>query len=479
RWAQVRQIFDAAIERQPPEWPAFVRQACGADDELRKEVQALLISYSKSDDFLSRPAVDWSRTMITGEDIVEDYPVGYRVGPYRLHNCLGRGGMGSVYAAARADSEFDQKTAIKFVRRGMDTTEILRRFRVERQVLANLDHPNIARLIDGGSTPDGLPYLVMEFVEGRPIDQYCEAHRLTVTERLTLFRAVCAAVHYAHQNLIIHRDIKPSNILVTRDGVPKLLDFGIAKLLRPDLSTLSTMPTMPHLRPMTLFYASPEQAKGDSVTTSTDVYSLGVLLYKLLTAKLPYRVPENSPAAIHKAICEMEAEKPSHAIFREDDPSDTEPIPAATQKLESVAAPLREKDRSKLRRKLRGDLDVILLKALRKEPGRRYTSVEQFSEDIGRYLAGQPVIARKDTFGYRAAKFLARHAAAVVAGTIAVLALLAASIASFYSVRAVRQERERAERQLIDADLRMGDLERGLGQVDEAKKSYERALAAA
>jgi len=479
RWAQVRQIFDAATERQPHEWPAFVRQACGADDGLRKEVQALLVSYSQSDDFLSRPAVDWSRTLITGEDFAEDYPAGHRVGPYQLQNCLGRGGMGSVYAAERADREFDRKVAIKFVRRGMDTMEILRRFRTERQVLASLDHPNIARLIDGGSTPEGLPYLVMEFVEGRPIDQYCETHRLTVTERLTLFRSVCAAVQYAHRNLIIHRDIKPSNILVTKDGVPKLLDFGIAKLLRPDSTTLSTMPTMPHLRPMTLFYASPEQARGESVTTSTDVYSLGVLLYKLLTAKLPYRTPEHSPAAIHKAICEMPAEKPSSAIFREDDPSGAEPIPAATQKLESAALPPREKNRNKLFRKLRGDLDMILLKALRKEPGRRYISVEQFSEDIGRYLTGQPVIARKDTFSYRSAKFIARHKAGVGAGAAALLALIAASAASFYSVRAVGLERTRTERQLIEADLRVGDLERGLGDPAAAKKSYETVLATA
>ena len=479
RWAQVRQIFDAALERQPREWPDFVRQACGGDDALRKEVQALLISYSKSDEFLSKPAVDWSRTLIAGEDVVEDHPAGHRVGPYQLQGCLGRGGMGSVYAAARADREFHQKVAIKFVRRGMDTTEILRRFRMERQVLASLNHPNIARLIDGGSTPDGLPYLVMEFVEGRQFDQYCEERKLTVTERLNLFRSVCSAVQYAHQNLIIHRDIKPSNILVTKEGVPKLLDFGIAKLLRPDSTTMENIPTMPNFRPMTLFYASPEQARGEAVTTSTDVYSLGVLLYKLLTAKLPYRVPKNSPASIQKAILEMEAEKPSHAIFREDSPSDAEPIPSATQKLEAVTEPPRQKDRHKLRRKLRGDLDMILMKALRKEPERRYVSVEQFSEDIGRYLSGQPVIARKDTVGYRSAKFVWRHKAGVAAAGVAFLALVAASVSSIYSVRAVRAERARAERSLIDADLRIGDLEYGLGDLAAARQSFQSALSVA
>ncbi len=267
------------------------------------------------------------------------------------------------------------KVAVKLVKRGMDTSEILRRFRMERQVLASLDHPNIARLIDGGSTAEGMPYLAMEYVEGTPIDQFCESHASAITDRLKLFLDVCAAVQYAHQNLVVHRDIKTANILVTQAGVVKLLDFGIAKLLRTDLSTLEMAQTRPEMRPMTLDYASPEQVRGEAITTSTDVYSLGVLLYKLLTGKMPYGVTTRSPDAIRQAILETEPRRPSAVILTDD----TYAIPQATQKIEVAMAETRSIARKRLKKKLSGDLDTIILKALRKEPQKRYLSVEQFS----------------------------------------------------------------------------------------------------
>ena len=289
RWAQVRQIFDGALERAEVDRAAYLRIACARDDELRREVESLLASHQDSNDFLAQPVVAGITQIIgqMGDQLGDEYPPGYRVGPYQLEKVIGRGGMGAVWMASRPENDFKKTVAIKLVKRGMDTQEILRRFRLERQVLAQLDHPNIAGLIDGGSTQDGLPYLVMEYVEGTRIDEYCESRQSTISERLKLFRDVCAAVQYAHRNLVVHRDIKAGNILVTANGDAKLLDFGIAKLLRTEFSTLSPAETRPDLRPMTLDYASPEQVRGEAITTATDVYSLGVLLYRLLTGKFP------------------------------------------------------------------------------------------------------------------------------------------------------------------------------------------------
>jgi serine/threonine protein kinase len=419
RWAQIRQIFDGALERSPQDRAAYLRVVCSGDDDLRKEVESLLSSHAESDDFLSTPAAELGRVLANLEDRAGEFPQIPRVGPYQLERPIGRGGMGTVWLARRFDHEYEKKVAVKMVKQGMDTQEILRRFRLERQVLAGLDHPNIARLIDGGSTPEGMPYLVMEYVEGTPIDQYCDTHQSGISDRLRLFRDVCAAVQYAHQNLVVHRDIKTGNILVTADGVPKLLDFGIAKLIRSEFSTLGAAETRPELRPMTLDYASPEQVRGESITTATDIYSLGVLLYKLLTEKLPYG-PDvvGSRAAMQHAILEKEPIRPSQVIL-----SDAAAIiPQATQRIQ-IGVETRSKARRRLKHKLSGDLDMIVLKALRKEPHRRYLSVEQFSEDVRRYLEGRPVIARSDTFGYRTGKFLSRNAAgvAVVAATVVLL----------------------------------------------------------
>ena len=435
---------------------------------MRREVESLLASHDDASGFLAKPAADLGYTLhYSGEESAE-YPAGFRAGPYQLEKRIGRGGMGSVWLASPiGNSQIgnsqrigSQKVAIKLVRRGMDSSEILRRFRMERQVLASLDHPNIARLIDGGSTPEGMPYLAMEYVEGTPIDQFCESRASAITDRLKLFRDVCAAVQYAHQNLVVHRDIKTGNILVTQAGVVKLLDFGIAKLLRTDLSTLDIAQTRPELRPMTLDYASPEQVRGEAITTSTDVYSLGVLLYKLLTGTMPYGVSTRDPEAIRKAILETEPRRPSAVILADD----SHAIPEATQKIELKIAETRALARKRLKKKLSGDLDMIILKALRKEPPRRYLTVEQFSEDIRRYLEGRPVIARIDTPGYRFTKFVRRNLAGVAASIALVVVLAGSTI--FFAYRDGEEKRrfEEAtlalERQLLRADLEIGSAER-------------------
>ncbi|HTM47981.1 MAG TPA: serine/threonine-protein kinase [Bryobacteraceae bacterium] len=457
RWAQIRQIFDGAVERPEVDRAAYLRVTCARDDELRREVESLLSSHESAGDFLDKPAANicealsgTTRTLVSSSVELPEYPPGYRVGPYELQKCIGRGGMGSVWLATRFDSDFKKKVAIKLVKRGMDTQEILRRFRLERQVLAGLTHSNIAALIDGGSTPDGLPYLVMEYVEGIRIDRYCETHKSTITERLKLFRDVCAAVQYAHGNLVVHRDLKAGNILVTAEGVPKLLDFGIAKLIRTEFSTLAAAETRPELRPMTLDYASPEQVRGEPITTATDVYSLGVLLYKLLTGKSPYGPGTRSDSALRKAICEQEPLKPSAVVLSDEKAV----IPQATQKIDISEEETRDKARRRLKKKLAGDLDMIVLMALRKDALRRYASVEQFSEDIRRYLEGRPVIARSDTFGYRATRFVRRNAAAVAAAAVVAVTMFAATIFEEQSAaRAALKEAAAEERiKVIEAE---------------------------
>jgi len=313
-----------------------------------------------------------------------------RIGPYRVLKELGRGGMGRVYLATRADEQYQKGVAIKVIGADVDRDEVVSRFRRERQILASLDHPNISRFLDGGATPDGRPYFVMEYVDGRAIDQYCDRERLSIPERLKLFRQLCSAVEYAHRNLIVHRDIKPGNILVSTEGVPKLLDFGIAKLVNPRFS--GNAGTMTGLV-MTPEYASPEQVRGEPVTTTSDVYSLGVLLYLLLTGHPPYRFKSRQTVDVLRAVCDDEPEKPSTAVGRTQHAG-------GGPKPEDVSL-AREENPQQLRRRLSGDLDTMLLKALRKEPSRRYPSVEAFSEDIRRYLEGLPIRARKATFSYR------------------------------------------------------------------------------
>jgi serine/threonine protein kinase len=482
RWAQIRQIFDGALERSEVDRAAYLRVVCARDDDLRREVESLLSSHDSAGDFLDKPAASFSgttQTLISSGIDLQEYPPGHRVGAYELQRCIGRGGMGSVWLATRSDNEFKKQVAIKLVKRGMDTQEILRRFRLERQLLAGLTHPNIAALIDGGSTPDGLPYLVMEYVDGIRIDRYCEQHKSTITERLKLFRDVCAAVQYAHGNLVVHRDLKAGNILVTADGIPKLLDFGIAKLIRNEFDTLAAAETRPELRPMTLDYASPEQVRGEPITTATDVYSLGVLLYKLLTGKSPYGLAARSDSALRKAICEQEPLKPSAVVLTDEKAV----IPEATQKIDLTHEETRDKARRRLKKKLAGDLDMIVLMALRKEPLRRYASVEQFSGDIRRYLEGRPVIARSDTFGYRSARFLRRNAVAIAVATVASLTLLSATIIEQRSAARFAQQDSAAESRLkvIEAESlrQQGDLMDAYFHLAESQKAESQTAPAA
>jgi len=416
--------LQAALDTAPADRALLLDQACAGDSSLRAEVESLLVYDERAEGLLETPAIG-STAMMRSEG--EAAPMeGRLVGPYKIIRRIGHGGMGTVYLAARADDQYNKRVAIKLVRRGMDTEFIVSRFRHERQILASLDHPNIAKLFDGGTTEDGLPYFVMEYIEGLTIDQYCDANRLPTVERLKLFRAICSAVHYAHQNLVVHRDIKPSNILVTSDGVPKLLDFGIAKLLNPELYAQTIVPTAIQLRLMTPDYASPEQVRGQSITTASDTYSLGVLLYELLTGHRPYRLMSSLPQEIERIICEQEPDKPSTAINRTVDTVSADGTSRVSLSPEIVSQ-TREGQPEKLRRKLAGDLDNIILMAMRKEPRRRYASVEQFSDDIRRHLEGLPVLARKDAFTYRAGKFIQRNKVALVV-SLMIAVLIASSI---------------------------------------------------
>lgn len=441
RWQQVREVMEDAATLDLPERSRYLDSACATDPELRREVESLLRSHDRAGSkFLGTPAFD----LCQPPDTNSRAPgwAGRRIGVYQIMDQLGHGGMGEVYRAARADGQYKKEVAFKVVRGGFDTASVLERFRNERQILASLDHPNIARLMDGGTTEDGIPYLVMEIVEGVPIDNYCDQYRLSVTQRLQLFREVCAAVQYAHQRLIIHRDIKPGNILVTAEGIPKLLDFGIAKIL--DRSTRSET-TLAH--PMTPEYASPEQIRGEVVTTAADVYSLGVVLYQLLTGRSPYPGDTRLSHDLARAICESEPERPSSVILK---PEDVQHDAEVAQLTPAAVSSTREGSTAKLRRRLRGDLDNIVLKALRKEPQRRYTSVEQFAEDMRRHLDGLPVTARKGSWNYHATKFIQRHRAAMAVTAIMGMMLIAGVILIVQQARIARANGQRAEKRFND-----------------------------
>jgi len=372
-----------------------------------------------------------------------------RIGAYQLTGELGRGGMGTVYRAVRADDAYRKEVAIKLIRHGADNPELLRRFLAERQILATLDHPNIARLLDGGTTDDGVPYVVMECVEGEALDRYCDVRSLSITARLRLFLDLSAAVQYAHSNLIVHRDIKPANVLVTADGTLKLLDFGVAKLLD---ALPAAGATVTLLRAMTPAYASPEQVRGDPITTASDVYGLGVVLYELLSGRPPYRLDSLTTADTERVICEQNPPKPSASV-----------TPDA-----EAASRVRGLTPARLRRRLAGDLDTIVLKALRKEPARRYASVEQMAEDVRRHLEGQPVIARPDTFRYRTGKFVRRHRAGVAA------LLAVAALTAVYTFRLVH-ERDRARLEAAKA-AQVADFLQTLFRVSDPDVARGRAV---
>jgi eukaryotic-like serine/threonine-protein kinase len=436
-WEKVRDLLDSALELPPEARSKYLDENC-TDPQVRRSIESLIESYEESATFLEKPA--------TQRLVEQDHSwTGRTLGPYKLLNEIGVGGMGVVYRATRADDEYQQNVAIKIIGSVFVSRQLVDRFRAERQILANLNHPNVARLLDGGTTPEGLPYLVMEFVEGTPIDEYCDAQRLPVRERLELFVQLCGAVQYAHQNLIVHRDLKPGNILVTAEGTPKLLDFGIAKILQPVEQRSGGERTVSAQPMMTPEYASPEQFESRPVTTASDVYSLGVILYLLLTGHRCYvRTSPGAPNLAH-AIATEAPIKPSNAIGRAKNIDSNKETRIAT-----TVSNRRSQSIERLRKELAGDLDAIVLKSLEKDAARRYTSAEQFAEDIRHYLEGMPVQACLPTARYRAAKFVYRHTVAVAAATAIAIASVMAVGVIIRAERQAQSQRARAERRFND-----------------------------
>jgi len=439
RYQKVKSLFQKALELPPLHRPSYLESVCDGDDELRRAVETMLASDTDDNTFLDKSPVDPLMKLLEESEP----PPPTRVGHYEIIRELGRGGMGAVYLAARADDQYRKQVAIKLVLRDRENAMVLQRFRRERQILANLEHPNIALLYDGGATPEGLPYLVMEYIEGVAIDDYTDQRRLNITDRLKLFLPVCAAVQHAHQNLVIHRDLKPSNILVKDDGSVKLLDFGIAKLLSTEPATVALDKTATAMRLLTPEFASPEQVKGDPVTTATDVYQLGVVLYMLLTGHHPYAY--KTRAAILQMLLSNEPERPSSAVDRvhEEEREDGTKVVVRTPQM---VAEVREGTPARLKRRLEGDLDAILLKALAKDPAKRYSSVAQFAADIRRHLDSEAVEARGQQFTYRAARFLTKHRTAAAGISLVVVALVGGLAIAAIEAHSARAERTKAER---------------------------------
>ncbi len=450
-------VFFQALDTPPPMRARFVESACGTDAALRDEVVSLLEQESSLGEFLDRPALGTSLGALAG--VVAEGPEdlsGAVVGQYKLTRRLASGGMGTVYLATRADGLHAHPVAVKLIKRGMDSDEIVRRFQDERALLAGLDHPNIARLIDGGATRDGRSFLVMEYVDGSPIDEFCATRRLSVERRLRLYLKVCDAVRYAHAHLVVHRDLKPSNILVTADGTPKLLDFGIAKVLRPEAAELITSTSA---RPFTPEYASPEQVGGWRITTASDVYALGVVLYELLTGRRPYRFSSRSAPEVERVVATAIPMAPSLACAGEASPGEAPLVEGLV---------LGEGPAERLRRRLRGDLDTIVLAALRKEPERRYASVERLAADVERHLTGFPVLARKDTLGYRMFKFIARNRAACLAAGAIALTIMGGTAAVAWQAHLASRERDAAYDARDQAEQITEVLQRILESADPA-----------
>ena len=421
-WRKLEELFYAALDLAQPDRASFLDRSCGTDSELRREVEILLRSSGETWGFFQKPLEEVAGRVAATSDFF-----GQRIGAYKISRLLGEGGMGKVYLAARADDLYQQQVAIKLVQGGTGRTrDLLLRFSAERQILANLAHPNIARLLDAGIAANGSPYLVMEYIEGEAIDKYVAAGGLSIRDRLELFRTVCAAVEYAHRNLVVHRDIKPANILVTQEGAPKLLDFGIAKLIQSshdpggDSTTVLTRATE---RLMTPEYASPEQARGQAITTATDVYALGGLLYALLTGRPPFKLASRDPLEVAQIICERPPTRPSSAEH------DHATLPRGEEA------------------KLKGDLDNIVLKALRKEPELRYATVAEFSEDVQRYLEGYPLQAGSNAWSYRAGKFIRRHKMAVTAALLMTLAIVGFSVGMGLLAQRASREKDKAEQE--------------------------------
>ena len=422
RWQRIEHVLDLALEREPRHWPALLEDACAGDPALRAEVESLLRHADGAAEFLDAPPSLAAGSLVAEAEASGTFAssgVGLRIGPYRLVREIARGGMSRVFLAERADAGLEQRVAVKLLRAGFDSDVDHARFGAERQILATLNHPNIARLLDAGATEDGQPYAVLEYVDGEPIDEYCNRRKLDLTARLELFLTVCAATQHAHRNLIVHRDLKPSNILVSADGVVKLLDFGLAKLLAPDLANSARL-TRTGQRWMTPEYAAPEQIRRAPITTLTDVYQLGVVLYELVTGQLPF--VEQELDALEAAILHRDAAAPSSAVAAND---------------------------SRRSRLLRGDLDAIVLKALRKQPDERFASAEALGDDIRRHLTGHPVLARRNSAGYLARRFIRRHRVETIA-----VAAIAASLVAGVALSAVQAGHARAERDRAEAASR-------------------------
>ena len=445
RWEKVKEVLAAALDLPPDERGSFLDRECIGDDQLRAEIDLLLQSeQAAGSDFLGESSLAEVAAALLPDQ--ENSWIGRRVGVYRIVEQIGAGGMGEVYRAFRADDQYRKEVALKVIRAGQDSGAVITRFKNERQILASLGHPNIAHLLDGGTTDEGVPYFAMELIEGEPITEYCDNRRLSIAERVRLFLQVCEAVQFAHQHLIIHRDIKPGNILVTTEGTPKLLDFGIAKILEADIAEGFSEATQTAFRVLTPRYSSPEQIRGEPVATASDVYSLGVVLYELLTGHSPYRLSTGAAQDMVQAVCTTDAQKPSLAVSR----VETAKNPASrTLTLDEVSA-ARSSSPERLRKRLNGDLDNILLMALEKDPGRRYRSVEQLQEDLRRHLDNVPVLARNDTLWYRTSKFVNRNRAGVFVSAGFALALLSGMAITLHEANVARRERARAELRFND-----------------------------
>jgi serine/threonine protein kinase/tetratricopeptide (TPR) repeat protein len=450
-WRHIETIFHRAVDLPPSDRAAFVDREC-KDPELRAKLKRMLECDGEDDELMDQAALlrveGDGRTGSNGP--LTDPLVGQQIGPYHIVERLATGGMGVVYRAEFRRPDLTLTVALKLIRHGMGSQRVIERFHNERRALANLNHPNIARLLDGGQTADDLPFLVMEYIDGQPIDAYCDQRRLSIAERIKLFRSVCHAVHFAHQNLVVHRDLKPSNILVTEDGVPKLLDFGIAKMLSPDELDTPTERTETIARVLTPDYAAPEQLLGDPVTTAADIYALGVNLYRLLTGCAPYRLTSQRVSDMEQIICEREPVRPSTAVMRCEDERAGGGETTTIHEYSIARATTPER----LRRRLRGDLDNIVMKALRKEPLRRYPSALTFADDLERYLTGRPVTARKETVFYVGWKFFKRHRLSVTSAAAAFLILAVAMIviARIAHIAAVERDLARSAQHRADAE---------------------------
>jgi serine/threonine protein kinase len=462
KWNKIEQIFEEALEKTPSERESFLKDACGDDKELFDEVLSLLQADSNVHSIFQSNAVDSLKL-----SDAFNYE-GKIIGSYKILKQIATGGMGSVFLAERADGQFEQKVALKLVKPGINSVEIIKRFQAERQILARLQHPNIARLLDGGLSEDGHPYFTMEYVDGESIDKYCDNHKLSIDERLRLFIKVCSAIHYAHQNLVIHRDIKPGNILITKEGNVKLLDFGIAKVFTESDKQELTRMTRTGLFVMTPEYAAPEQIRAEAITTATDVYSLGLILYNLLSGSFPYEIKSATPLELEKIICNTNPFKPSTLVTK---------ASKATNENDKDKLAIFEKrniDANKLRKKLAGDLDNICLMALRKEPERRYSSVEQFKSDIEKYLTGLPVIAHTPTIKYKTQKFIQRHkiGLAAAAATIILISLLT----TFYFIQ-LKEERDKAQLE-AQKSAKVSEFLQDIFKVSEPSESRGKTITA-